>query len=70
MISKLIQKIRYDDPFHHHYELKCITSYVENSELYDSTYTFVCQKCGKKKIIHTKGYDTFGNSRKKAVKGR
>lgn len=64
----LIERIRKGEIFHHQYELKCITSNEKDGECYDSTYTFVCQKCGKEKDIHTKGYNTFENNRNKRLK--
>lgn len=58
-ISKLVTKVLHGDLFHHQYQLDSIISVEKNGEKYDSTFYFVCRKCGKKRIVNTKGYNTF-----------
>lgn len=62
--NMIVKKIRYENIFlamiksifcKHEWELICKSSQTIDNKAYDTQYDFECKKCGRVKIVKTKG---------------
>lgn len=58
-LIKFISRVITDGRFKHSYKLDTVIYVTKDGKPYDSTYCFVCSKCGKEKSISVKGPDDW-----------